>query len=88
MKIQHAYQGFFIAMLLMKVFLSEKTVLGWNNSEYIFYLHRNAATYPKKVHTNLILNHHVFLSPSRRREAPCEGTNSPRLFIHPWKRKN
>ena len=21
-----------------------------------------------------------FLSPSRRREAPCEGTNSPRLF--------
>ena len=22
----------------------------------------------------------IFLSPSRRREAPCEGTNSPRLF--------
>ena len=22
----------------------------------------------------------LFLSPSRRREAPCEGTNSPRLF--------
>ena len=21
-----------------------------------------------------------YLSPSRRREAPCEGTNSPRLF--------
>jgi hypothetical protein len=23
---------------------------------------------------------HTWLSPSRRREAPCEGTNSPRLF--------
>ena len=23
-----------------------------------------------------------WLSPSRRREAPCEGTNSPRLFTH------
>jgi hypothetical protein len=22
----------------------------------------------------------IYLSPSRRREAPCEGTNSPRLF--------
>ena len=22
----------------------------------------------------------LFLSPSRRREAPCEGTNPPRLF--------
>ena len=22
----------------------------------------------------------VYLSPSRRREAPCEGTNYPRLF--------
>jgi hypothetical protein len=27
-----------------------------------------------------ITNDFSFLSPSRRREAPCEGTNSPRLF--------
>ena len=27
-----------------------------------------------------------YLSPSRRREAPCEGTNSPRLFT-PGERK-
>jgi hypothetical protein len=27
-------------------------------------------------HTGIIF----YLSPSRRREAPCEGTNSPRLF--------
>jgi hypothetical protein len=26
------------------------------------------------------LSNNIRLSPSRRREAPCEGTNSPRLF--------
>ena len=42
----------------------------------------------------------VSLSPSRRREALCEGTNSPRLFtpgetkalakskVHQWQKKN
>jgi hypothetical protein len=29
---------------------------------------------------------YLMLSPSRRREAPCEGTNSPRLFT-PWETK-
>jgi hypothetical protein len=31
-----------------------------------------------KILQFIIHAHH--LSPSRRREAPCEGTNSPRLF--------
>jgi hypothetical protein len=26
------------------------------------------------------IKYYAYLSPSRRREAPCEGTNSPRLF--------
>ena len=30
--------------------------------------------------SDLIANKEYAFSPSRRREAPCEGTNSPRLF--------
>jgi hypothetical protein len=31
--------------------------------------------------TNDLIHVHDMLSPSQRREAPCEGTNSPVLFI-------
>ena len=33
----------------------------------------------ENILTIALINIH-YLSPSRRREAPCEGTNSPRLF--------
>jgi hypothetical protein len=34
----------------------------------------------RNIYNFLYLRHGPPLSPSRRREAPCEGTNSPRLF--------
>jgi hypothetical protein len=43
------------------------------------YDHRPLLNWPNVIHFHA---RHVgfLLSPSRRREAPCEGTNSPRLF--------
>jgi hypothetical protein len=36
--------------------------------------------FPKKNIMKIVIRIVIALSPSRRREAPCEGTNSPRLF--------
>jgi hypothetical protein len=46
-------------------------------------LHASSITQVKKIQTKELCYKDAqlnFLSPSRRREAPCEGTNSPRLF--------
>jgi hypothetical protein len=52
----------------------------------------------RKNEWHLMTRSHEIYSPSRRREAPCEGTNSPRLFtpgetkalakskVHQWSR--
>jgi hypothetical protein len=35
---------------------------------------------PQSLRTDCEYKKKIFLSPSQWREAPCEGTNSPRLF--------
>ena len=56
----------------------EDTWSRWNEGSFRSVILRNSNLLFKEI--IVIHQNSLTLSPSRRREAPCEGTNSPRLF--------